>query len=176
MVLLELFSGIGGFSKGLDAAGFTFVNSVKMKKMFETIFILGLTLTGVLCLVACNSTLSVQQVYEFDMATLPVQNKIVAGEEAEIRCELIREGVYQETEYYIRYFQPEGKGQLRLEDGTVLLPNDLYPLEKEKFRLYYKSLSTDQQTINIYIVDSHGQTIQKTFSFNNESQDKEKEG
>lgn len=144
--------------------------------MFETIFVLGLMLTGVLCLVACNSKLDVQQVYEFDMATLPVQNKIVAGEEAEIRCELIREGMYQETEYYIRYFQPEGKGQLRLEDGTILLPNDLYPLEKEVFRLYYKSMSTDQQTINIYIVDSHGQTIQKTFSFNNESQDKEEEG
>lgn len=36
-------------------------------------------------------------------------------------------------------------------------------------------MSTDQQTIDIYIVDSHGQTIQKTFSFNNESQDKERE-
>lgn len=143
--------------------------------MFETIFVLGLMLTGVMCLVACNSKLDVQQVYEFDMATLPVQNKIVMGDEAEIRCELIREGEYQETAYYIRYFQPDGKGQLRLEDGTVLLPNDLYPLEKEEFRLYYKSLSTDQQTINVYIVDSHGQTIQKTFSFNNESQDKGEE-
>lgn len=143
--------------------------------MFETIFVLGLMLTGVMCLVACNSKLDVQQVYEFDMATLPVQNKIVMGEEAEIRCELIREGEYQETAYYIRYFQPDGKGQLRLEDGTVLLPNDLYPLEKEEFRLYYKSLSTDQQTINVYLVDSHGQTIQKTFSFNNESQDKGEE-
>lgn len=102
-----------------------------MKKMFETIFVLGLMLTGILCVVACNSKLDVQQVYEFDMAILPVQNKIVAGEEAEIRCELIRGGVYQETEYYIRYFQPEGKGQLRLEDGTILLPNDLYPLEKK---------------------------------------------
>lgn len=127
-----------------------------MKKMFETIFVLGLMLTGILCVVACNSKLDVQQVYEFDMAILPVQNKIVAGEEAEIRCELVREGVYRETEYYIRYFQPEGKGQLRLEDGTILLPNDLYPLEKEVFRLYYKSMSTDQQTIDIYIVDSHG--------------------
>lgn len=146
-----------------------------MKKMFETIFVLGLMLVGVMCVVACNSKLDVQQVYEFDMATLPVQNKIVAGEEAEIRCELVREGVYQETEYYIRYFQPEGKGQLRLEDGIILLPNDLYPLEKEVFRLYYKSMSTDQQTIDIYIVDSHGQTIQKTFSFNNESQDNERE-
>lgn len=143
--------------------------------MFETIFVLGLMLVGILCVVACSDKLDVQQVYEFDMATLPVQKKIVMGEEAEIRCELVREGWFEETTYYIRYFQPEGKGQLRLEDGTVLSPNDLYPLEEEKFRLYYKSLSTDQQTIDIYILDSHGQSIQKTFSFNNENQNKEDE-
>lgn len=143
--------------------------------MFETIFVLGLMLVGVLCVVACSDKLDVQQVYEFDMATLPVQKKIVMGEEAEIRCELVREGTFEETKYYIRYFQPDGKGQLRMEDGTVLLPNDLYPLKKETFRLYYKSLSTDQQTIDIYIVDSHGQSIQKTFNFNNESQNKEDE-
>lgn len=120
--------------------------------MFETIFVLGLMLVGVLCVVACSDKLDVQQVYEFDMATLPVQKKIVMGEEAEIRCELVREGTFEETKYYIRYFQPDGKGQLRMEDGTVLLPNDLYPLKKETFRLYYKSLSTDQQTIDIYVV------------------------
>lgn len=146
-----------------------------MKKMFETIFVLGLVLTGIVCVVACSDKLDVQQVYEFDMATLPVQKKIVMGEEAEIRCELVREGTFEETKYYIRYFQPDGKGQLRMEDGTVLLPNDLYPLKKETFRLYYKSLSTDQQTIDIYVVDSHGQSIQKTFNFNNESQNKEDE-
>ena len=129
-----------------------------MKKMFETIFVLGLVLTGIVCVVACSDKLDVQQVYEFDMATLPVQNKIVIGEEAEIRCELVRGGTYVETKYFIRYFQPDGKGQLRLEDGTILLPNDLY-----------------QQTIDVYIVDSFGQMIQKTFSFNNESQDKEEE-
>lgn len=143
--------------------------------MFETIFVLGLMLVGVLCVVACSDKLDVQQVYEFDMATLPVQKKIVMGEEAEIRCELVREGTFEETKYYIRYFQPDGKGQLRMEDGTVLLLNDLYPLKKETFRLYYKSLSTDQQTIDIYVVDSHGQSIQKTFNFNNESQNKEDE-
>ena len=122
-----------------------------MKKMFETIFVLGLVLTGIVCVVACSDKLDVQQVYEFDMATLPVQNKIVIGEEAEIRCELVRGGTYVETKY------------------------DLYPLERETFRLYYKSMSTDQQTIDIYVVDSSGQMIQKSFSFNNESQDKEEE-
>ena len=79
--------------------------------------------------------------------------------------------VREETEYFIRYFQPTGKGELRLEDGTVLLPNDLYPLPGETFRLYYKSLCTDQQTIDIYIVDSFNQTVTKSFSFNNETEE-----
>lgn len=75
------------------------------------------------------------------------------------------------TTYQIRYFQPDGKGKLEMDNGTVFLPNDLYPLEKETFRLYYTSASTDQQTIDIYIIDSFGQMQQVSFSLNN---DKEK--
>ena len=37
------------------------------------------------------------------------------------------------------------------------------------FRLYYTSASTDQQTIDIYIIDSFGQTQQLTLSFNNDN-------
>lgn len=146
-----------------------------MKKMFETIVILSLMVIGVICVSACSDKLDVQQVYEFDLATLPVQTEVVMGEEAEIRCQLVRSGEYRDTRYFIRMFQTDGKGELRLDDGTVLLPNDLYPLEKETFRLYYKSLSTDQQTIDIYIIDSHGQIIQKSFSFNNEKKEEDTE-
>ena len=91
------------------------------------------------------------------------------GETAEIRCQLVRSGYYQPTTYRIRYFQPDGKGKLEMDGGTVFLPNDLYPLEKETFRLYYTSASTDQQTIDIYIIDSFGQMQQLSFSFNNDS-------
>lgn len=142
-----------------------------MKKMFETIVILSLMVIGIICVSACSDKLDVQQVYEFDLATLPVQTEVVMGEEAEIRCQLVRSGEYRDTRYFIRMFQPDGKGELRLDDGTILLPNDLYPLEKGTFRLYYKSLSTDQQTIDIYIIDSHGQMVQKSFSFNNEKEE-----
>ncbi|WP_304237627.1 TraQ conjugal transfer family protein, partial [Phocaeicola plebeius] len=41
------------------------------------------------------------------------------------------------------------------------------------FRLYYTSASTDQQTIDIYVIDSFGQVQQLSFSFNNDSNDKE---
>lgn len=54
-------------------------------------------------------------------------------------------------------------------NGTVSLPNVLYPQVKETFRLYYTLASTDQQTIDIYIIDSFGQVQQLSLSFNNDN-------
>ena len=117
----------------------------------------------------CNNELDIQQDYSFDLVTLPVQNKIAQGETAEIRCTLVREGEFKQAKYFIRYFQPDGKGELKMEDGTVLLPNDLYPLEKMVFRLYYTSHSTNQQSIDIYIENNFGQVVRKTFSWQSEN-------
>ena len=128
--------------------------------MIESMIIAGCMLVALLYMTACSDKLDVQQMYEFDLATLPVQTTIVKGEEAEIRCQLVRSGEYQDTKYFIRYFQPTGKGELRMENGTVLLPNDLYLLPEETFRLYYRSFGTDQQKIDIYILDSFGQVVQ----------------
>lgn len=122
---------------------------------------------------ACSDDLEVHQAYLFDWVTLPVQKKIVPGETAEIRCQIIKEGQYKENRFSIRYFQPDGKGELRLDDGTVLLPNDLYPLDRETFRMYYTSHCTDQQVIDVYIVDSFDQTVQRTFSFQNDKGEEE---
>ena len=128
------------------------------------------------CLLSsCDNELEVRQAYPFTLETMPAQTKIVKGETAEIRCELKREGRYDGARYTIRYFQPDGKGTLRMDDGTVFLPNDRYSLEREVFRLYYTSASTDQQTIDIYVEDNFGQVVQLTFDFNNESKDEEEE-
>ena len=73
----------------------------------------------------------------------------------------------------IRYFQPDGKGSLRLDDGMVLLPNDRYPLDREVFRLYYTSECDDQQSIDIYFEDNGepAQLFLLSFDFNNEKKD-----
>lgn len=117
---------------------------------------------------ACNDDLDIRARYLFDLAVMPVQKRIIENETAEIRCQLVKEGNYQDAKFYIRYFQPDGKGELRMDDGTLFSPNDLYPLTKEVFRLYYTSRCTDQQVIDVYIQDSFGQVVQKTFSFQNE--------
>ena len=118
--------------------------------------IMGCYIVAALVLVtACNDNLDIQQAYPFSIETLPVPKRLKVGETAEIRCQLVRGGYYQPTTYQ--------------DNGTVFLPNDLYPLEKETFRLYYTSASTDQQTIDIYIIDSFGQMQQLTLSFNNDN-------
>ncbi|MCC8199961.1 MAG: DUF3872 domain-containing protein [Tannerellaceae bacterium] len=118
---------------------------------------------------ACDDSFEVQQAYSFELSTMPVPKKIAEGETVEIRCTLLREGEYQQTEYYIRMFQTDGVGELRMDDGTIFLPNDLYPLNKMVFRLYYTSRCTDQQVIDVYIEDSFGQVVQKTFSWQADS-------
>ena len=62
-----------------------------------------------------------------------------------------------------------------MDDGTLLLPNDRYPLDRTTFRLYYTSRSTDQQVIDVYIEDNFGQVVQKTFSWQNENGDNKEE-
>lgn len=145
------------------------IKSISMIRLGISLFI------GVIaCLLSsCDNEVDIRQAYLFSVETMPVQTKIVRGETAEIRCTLRREGRYDEARYTIRYFQPDGKGSLRMDDGTVFLPNDRYPLDREVFRLYYTSASSDQQTIDIYVEDNFGQCVQLTFDFNNENEEKE---
>ena len=63
--------------------------------MIESMIIAGCMLVALLYMTACSDKLDVQQMYEFDLATLPVQTTIVKGEEAEIRCQLVRSGEYE---------------------------------------------------------------------------------
>ena len=126
-----------------------------------------LLLTTIAC--ACSDNLDIQQSYEFKVTHLPVPKRLKVSETAEIRCQLIRSGEYANTKYFLRYFQPDGKGELRLDDGTIFLPNDTYNLSKEEFRLYYTSESEDQQVIDIYFFDNMGNKFDLSFSFNHDN-------
>ena len=129
---------------------------------------LALAAAGTL-LTACDDELDVKQAYAFHLETMPVQTRIVRGETVEIRCTLVREGEYDGARYTIRYFQPDGKGELRMDDGTLFQPNDRYPLTKETFRLYYTSLSDDQSSLKVWVEDSFGQAVELEFSYNNDN-------
>lgn len=144
-----------------------------MKQRIKYIVMMCCTMATMFLATACNDELEIQQGYDFTVETMPVQTKIAKGETAEIRCTLNRSGRFNDANYTIRFFQPDGDGKLEMDNGTIFLPNDRYPLNKEVFRLYYTSNSTDQQKIDIYVEDNFGKMAQLSFSFNNDSSDEE---
>ncbi|WP_373136569.1 DUF3872 domain-containing protein [Bacteroides sp. HPS0048] len=140
-----------------------------MKKRFYQMLVGCYIVAALVLVAACNDKLDIQTKYPFTVETMPVPKKLKVNETAEIRCELKREGRWEDTRYTIRWFLYDGKGALKTEDGTVLLPNDRYPLKKETFRLYYTSLSDDQSSLKVWIEDSFGQTVELEFSYNNDN-------
>lgn len=146
-----------------------------MKKIISNLLMCGYVVAALFCCVSCDDDVDIQQVYPFSVETMPVPSRIVKGETIEIRCELKREGRYNEARYTIRMFQFEGKGRLTMDDGTVFLPNDRYPLTKEVFRLYYTSESVDAQSISVWIEDDAMQSQRLDFQFNNEQEEEESE-
>lgn len=140
-------------------------------KKFASYLIYAILIACIAC--ACSDTVDIRQDYAFEVTHLPVPKKLKKGETAEIRCQMYRYGRYENTSYSLRYFQPDGKGELKMDDGTVFLPNDYYDLTKETFRLYYTSHSEDQQVIDVYFFDSHGNNQVVSFSFNNDNSEEE---
>ena len=142
-------------------------------KRFASYILYTLLLAAIVC--ACSDRLDITQNYAFDLFIMPYPKKIIQGETVEIRCQIMKEGDYTGTNFFIRYFQMDGKGELRLDDGRVLTPNDLFSLKNDVFRLYYTSHCTDQQNLDVYIENNFGQVVQKSFSFSNETVRKEEE-
>ncbi|MFV0588007.1 DUF3872 domain-containing protein [Bacteroides reticulotermitis] len=140
-------------------------------RKFASYIIFTLLLAAIAC--ACSDDIDIRQSYEFKVTHLPVPKKLKINETAEIRCQLEHSGRYDNTKYYLRYFQPDGKGELRMDEGTVFLPNDTYELTKETFRLYYTSKSEDQQVIDIYFWDNYQNTYELSFAFNNDNNEEE---
>ena len=99
-----------------------------VKNALAAFFSATLVVLAAFALVSCDNELDVQQEYPFTVETMPVPTRIVKGETVEVRCKLKREGRFSDARYTIRYFQPDGKGTLRMDDGMVLLPNDRYQI------------------------------------------------
>ena len=147
-----------------------------VKNALAAFFSATLVVLAAFALVSCDNELDVQQEYPFTVETMPVPTRIVKGETVEVRCKLKREGRFSDARYTIRYFQPDGKGTLRMDDGMVLLPNDRYPLEKETFRLYYTRLSDEQSSFTVWVEDSDGQAVELEYDFNADNDKEDGDG
>jgi len=128
-----------------------------------------LILSASFMLVSCSKDdeLEIQNDFPFEVNVMPIPKDVANGQTIEIRITIQRTGNYSNTQYYLRYFQFDGQGTLRYYDESPYLPNDLYSLPTEQFRLYYTSNSIVSQAFDVWISDSFGNEKQLSFQFNN---------
>ena len=108
-----------------------------------------------LTLASCDDDMDIQQSYPFTVETMPVPNKVK------------KTGDYANTLYTIRYFQFEGEGTLKMDNGITFLPNDRYLLENEKFRLYYTAQGDEVHNFIVVVEDNFSNSYELEFDFNN---------
>jgi len=124
-------------------------------------------LIGSTTLFSCDKNeLEIQQHFPFELKVMPVPKDIANGGTVEIRINIQRAGHYSGAQYFIRYFQFDGQGTLRYYDQPKYLPNDLFPLQAEQFRLYYTSQSSVSQSFDVWISDNFGNEKKLSFEFN----------
>lgn len=146
---------------------------MNIRNMLRGVMAVGCMVVAMAGLTACDDELEVQQAFPFTVELMPIPNKVTKGETVEIRCELVAEGKTDNTIYTIRYFQFEGEGTLKMDNGIVLQPNDRYLLEKEIFRMYYTSECDESQNFIVVVEDNYGQSYEMEFDLNNENVDEE---
>lgn len=144
----------------------TFFNQFKIGLL--PLYVLLAILTSSVTLVSCSKDdeLEIQNDFPFEVQVMPVPKDVSNGQTVEIRITIKRSGNYSNTQYFIRYFQFDGQGTLRYYSEPAYLPNDLYPLLTEQFRLYYTSTSIVSQSFDVWISDSFGNEKKLNFQFN----------
>lgn len=132
------------------------------------LFSIVLGLLGGLFFTSCsNDDLDTQTDFPFEVNVMPVPKEIANRQTVEMRFTIKPQGNYQGTNYFIRYFQFDGQGDLRLFNDAPFQPNDLYPLPGEQFRLYYTSRSSVVESFDVWISDNSGHEQKLSFRFNN---------
>ena len=143
-------------------------NKNKRKSIFKALalcLIATISFTAVSC--DDDMDMDIQQSYPFTVETMPVPNKVTKEQTVESRCELKKTGDFANTLYTIRYFQFEGDGTLKMDNGITFLPNDRYLLENEKFRLYYTAEGEEAHNFIVVVEDNFGNSYELEFDFNN---------
>lgn len=110
--------------------------------------------------------LEIQKGVPFEVSVMPIPKQIANGQTIEIRLAIQRTDHYVGTQYFIRYFQYDGQGRLRFDHKYGFLPNNLYPIPAEQFRLYYTSESFVTQSFTVWISDNFGNEKQLSFQLN----------
>lgn len=138
------------------------------KRVVSILYVIPILCLTELSLSSCSQdNLEVQQNYPFNVTVMPVPKDIAKDQTVEIRIKILSNGNYQNTQYYLRYFQFDGAGELQYFNDPPYLPNDSYSIPEKEFRLYYTSTSEVSQSFKIWISDSFGNEKEFEFQFDN---------
>lgn len=88
------------------------------------------------------------------------------NETAEIRCELKREGRWEDTRYTIRWFLFDGEGTLKLDDGTALLPMTATVAERDVPALLHPAVGRTERLHRLGWRTRTDQMVELEFDFN----------
>jgi hypothetical protein len=137
-----------------------------MWKKYSYITLLLLTAT------ACNDELSIRTNFDFEVSVLPYYTTVAINEPVELRLEIksSKDGSYDDTKYFMRYFQYTGKGTLVEETGVVFIPNDAYPVYKKPFRFYFTPTSGQTHQLELTFYDSFENIHALTLNFTTEEE------
>lgn len=127
--------------------------------------IMGIIAAMALLYTGCDDKLKVQQMYEFSVSTLPLQEKIGTIESVVMQFKLIRLQKYDGAKYYFNFFQTAGYGFFSDGKNNNLSPNVFYELKGDTLNLYYTSFCVVKQTIDVTIRDNFNQERKLTFNF-----------
>ncbi|WP_298737430.1 DUF3872 domain-containing protein [uncultured Chitinophaga sp.] len=143
----------------------TLFNYINLQQQILYLFVL-IALLSVILTSCRKKELDIQQNFPFEVTVMPVPGEIADGQTVELRLAIKATGNYSGAKYFIRYFQYDGTGTLRYYNNPPYLPNDLYSLPKEEFRLYYRSSSKVTQTFTVWISDNFDNEKEISFQFN----------
>ncbi|GIQ60975.1 conjugal transfer protein [Flavobacterium collinsii] len=113
-----------------------------------------------------EQNLDIKKDFPFEVSVMPIPQAIANGDTVEIRFAIQRADKYSGTQYFIRYFQYDGQGLLRYANQHAFVPNNLYPIPAEQFRLYYTSQSFVSHSFSVWISDTFGNERQINFQLN----------
>ena len=128
-------------------------------------FIVLMLMASVVNISCSNEEPEIQQDFPFEVKVMPVPKDLSNGQTVEIRITIQPSGSYKDTRYYVRYFHFVGAGSLQYYDDPPYIPNDMHPIPKKEFRLYYTSKSDVSQSFEVWISDNFGNEKNLKFQF-----------
>ena len=134
---------------------------------FKSLWLFFVVMLSTSLLSSCSKEdLEIKKDFPFEVSVMPIPEAIANGNTIEIRLAIQRTDKYSGTQYFIRYFQYDGLGLLRYDQQHAFVPNNLYLVPAEKFRLYYTSQSFVTQSFTVWISDTFGNEKELSFQLN----------